>query len=105
MIAPPMSSNPPLLVYAEPLLGRSMTFIREQAEALISFSPYYVSPHYVQDGLALPEQREPIDRKSTRLNSSHQIISYAVFCLKKKKTRKHLPHHTSNSTPIASTAS
>src|SRR5438552_16786439 len=27
----------------------------------------------------------PGDRKSTRLNSSHQIISYAVFCLKKKK--------------------
>src|SRR5258708_25476669 len=27
-----------------------------------------------------------IDRKSTRLNSSHQIISYAVFCLKKKKS-------------------
>src|SRR5258708_10783530 len=33
--------------------------------------------------------REAIDRKSTRLNSSHQIISYAVFCLKKKKTRHH----------------
>src|SRR5258708_17802070 len=33
------------------------------------------------------EQRNdcrPADRKSTRLNSSHQIISYAVFCLKKK---------------------
>src|SRR5258708_27341517 len=29
--------------------------------------------------------RASIDRKSTRLNSSHQIISYAVFCLKKKK--------------------
>src|SRR5258708_26212095 len=29
----------------------------------------------------------PLDRKSTRLNSSHQIISYAVFCLKKKKKR------------------
>src|SRR5258708_26797487 len=28
------------------------------------------------------------DRKSTRLNSSHQIISYAVFCLKKKKKYK-----------------
>src|SRR5258708_27496139 len=28
--------------------------------------------------------RHPEDRKSTRLNSSHQIISYAVFCLKKK---------------------
>src|SRR5258708_13675737 len=29
--------------------------------------------------------RAILDRKSTRLNSSHQIISYAVFCLKKKK--------------------
>src|SRR5258708_12373565 len=29
-------------------------------------------------------QPQPGDRKSTRLNSSHQIISYAVFCLKKK---------------------
>src|SRR5438309_6479882 len=28
------------------------------------------------------------DRKSTRLNSSHSSISYAVFCLKKKKTKK-----------------
>src|SRR5258708_34523780 len=28
------------------------------------------------------------DRKSTRLNSSHQIISYAVFCLKKKKKQQ-----------------
>src|SRR5258708_30754019 len=28
------------------------------------------------------------DRKSTRLNSSHQIISYAVFCLKKKNTQQ-----------------
>src|SRR5258708_25034284 len=31
-----------------------------------------------------------VDRKSTRLNSSHQIISYAVFCLKKKKLTKPL---------------
>src|SRR5205807_10122902 len=29
-----------------------------------------------------------LDRKSTRLNSSHLVISYAVFCLKKKKTKK-----------------
>src|SRR5256885_8772124 len=29
-----------------------------------------------------------LDRKSTRLNSSHLVISYAVFCLKKKKTHK-----------------
>src|SRR5207253_10385410 len=31
---------------------------------------------------------EEIDRKSTRLNSSHVAISYAVFCLKKKKNKK-----------------
>src|SRR5438552_11854303 len=30
------------------------------------------------------------DRKSTRLNSSHQIISYAVFCLKKKKIKMYI---------------
>src|SRR5207244_6649178 len=33
---------------------------------------------------ATPVLRKTVDRKSTRLNSSHQIISYAVFCLKKK---------------------
>src|SRR2546429_6645549 len=31
------------------------------------------------------------DRKSTRLNSSHGYISYAVFCLKKKKNKTHAP--------------
>src|SRR5574342_716488 len=34
------------------------------------------------------ERGREIDRKSTRLNSSHHRISYAVFCLKKKKTKK-----------------
>src|SRR2546427_3812559 len=43
------------------------------------------------------------DRKSTRLNSSHSQISYAVFCLKKKK--EHMSYHLSeerlrNNTPI-----
>src|SRR5256885_6134508 len=38
--------------------------------------------------LALP--RGPEDRKSTRLNSSHLVISYAVFCLKKKNTTRDL---------------
>src|SRR2546426_2475413 len=33
------------------------------------------------------------DRKSTRLNSSHLVISYAVFCLKKKNISKNLQHH------------
>src|SRR5437764_4179347 len=33
-----------------------------------------------------PQTAGVLDRKSTRLNSSHRCISYAVFCLKKKKT-------------------
>src|SRR5947208_8643346 len=37
---------------------------------------------------ARPRAAQARDRKSTRLNSSHQIISYAVFCLKKKKKKK-----------------
>src|SRR5436189_1553623 len=39
-------------------------------------------------GLITISSREDVDRKSTRLNSSHRCISYAVFCLKKKK-KKH----------------
>src|SRR5438552_18434199 len=38
-----------------------------------------------QSDCSVPD--DGIDRKSTRLNSSHQIISYAVFCLKKKKIK------------------
>src|SRR5256885_4189219 len=54
----------------------------------------------------------PRDRKSTRLNSSHLVISYAVFCLKKKKVllltssaagaavhSRHLPQTCSHATP------
>src|SRR3712207_7741716 len=40
------------------------------------------------------------DRKSTRLNSSHANISYAVFCLKKKKTLSYDSHHESKFTII-----
>src|SRR2546426_3038566 len=50
--------------------------------------------------LELPEDvaREPAegDRKSTRLNSSHLVISYAVFCLKKKKKQSHTCARTAN---------
>src|SRR5699024_12790379 len=35
--------------------------------------------------------KQVVDRKSTRLNSSHVSISYAVFCLKKKKARRRAP--------------
>src|SRR5947207_15629536 len=45
----------------------------------------------VRDGWRRPRDRDLHglrDRKSTRLNSSHTVISYAVFCLKKKKKKK-----------------
>src|SRR5258708_32029158 len=59
-----------------------------------SFPPHLVAGARVQvvapasaAGAAAQTEPRP-DRKSTRLNSSHQIISYAVFCLKKKKKQK-----------------
>src|SRR5258708_29615309 len=69
-------------------------------EALSDFCEAYWPPLYTflrLRGHASPEAQDLVqgffghllekntDRKSTRLNSSHQIISYAVFCLKKKK--------------------
>src|SRR5205807_10250838 len=54
----------------------------------------------LREGRELPELRELAfeaageDRKSTRLNSSHLVISYAVFCLKKKK-KKNKTHQQS----------
>src|SRR5438034_2567634 len=39
------------------------------------------------------DESNAADRKSTRLNSSHTVISYAVFCLKKKKTNKKKQEH------------
>src|SRR5207248_8444079 len=50
------------------------------------------SPIVVVNGLELHDWRKP-DRKSTRLNSSHRTISYAVFCLKKKKKITHQYRH------------
>src|SRR5256885_10270624 len=42
--------------------------------------------HLQGDGTAMLDVLGEKDRKSTRLNSSHLVISYAVFCLKKKKS-------------------
>src|SRR5437899_8970241 len=54
-------------------------------------SPEQVTPWFLRDAPAFqiipelsPRLTEGVDRKSTRLNSSHLGISYAVFCLKKK---------------------
>src|SRR2546422_4186967 len=46
---------------------------------------------FVREFPAIPAVALVSDRKSTRLNSSHGYISYAVFCLKKKKNHTHVP--------------
>src|SRR2546421_9696092 len=55
------------------------------------------------DGQRFPENqpRPDQDRKSTRLNSSHDQISYAVFCLKKKKATSGLALHAGPTTAAA----
>src|SRR3712207_7533101 len=57
------------------------------ADQDVVVDPRTVQHHPVADGdTATDDQRETGDRKSTRLNSSHATISYAVFCLKKQTT-------------------
>src|SRR5690606_39558610 len=60
-----------------------------QADHLLLVLPYSPASHHIIDAAALAKMKPTAtlvkDRKSTRLNSSHVKISYAVFCLKKKR--------------------
>src|SRR5690606_28529315 len=64
---------------------RDITNSLRTAESLIHQAPIQARPSLES---AIKQLDNAIDRKSTRLNSSHVKISYAVFCLK-KKTKKH----------------
>src|SRR5256886_12287825 len=66
-----------------------------------SSRPTTVGRAFPAEGSALRHSRRRGDRKSTRLNSSHSQISYAVFCLKKKKLSSKSPRPSSDdvSTP------
>src|SRR2546427_6452615 len=66
-------------------LARSGHLVRDHAGAGLR-APELL--HGAQDLRGLGDHDEQGDRKSTRLNSSHSQISYAVFCLKKKKTQE-----------------
>src|SRR2546430_4184647 len=66
---------------SEPLIGQARALAPQDTPALFRVAD--------ASGAELPEGAFDIlfsDRKSTRLNSSHSQISYAVFCLKKKTT-------------------
>src|SRR2546430_8837273 len=72
--------------------------IIDPATANVNLTAYYIEGHATATSIAPGESTTPpgsrinftatVDRKSTRLNSSHSQISYAVFCLKKKKKNK-----------------
>src|SRR5699024_12192432 len=47
----------------------------------------FIHQHWIPHFKERTQQEQGLDRKSTRLNSSHVSISYAVFCLQKKKSR------------------
>src|SRR3990170_7051135 len=76
-------SNMPLFVFFFNDTATTEIYPLSLHDALpICFAPKRRRRHFFEGG-----KRRPFfagDRKSTRLNSSHQIISYAVFCLKKK---------------------
>src|SRR5690348_17818131 len=89
MIRPPPRS--PLFPYT--------TLFRSRVGQIVINGAEKVSPTTVLNSLTfrtgdlyrrstILESQRNLDRKSTRLNSSHPSISYAVFCLKKKKTKQ-----------------
>src|SRR5947207_10769675 len=71
---------------ALPISNRTETQLRPEGVCafLISINLYFAVQFI---SCSFLEHRRTRDRKSTRLNSSHTVISYAVFCLKKKKKK------------------
>src|SRR5256885_4599341 len=66
----------------------TLSFMAVGAQGVISVASNVIPRQIAQMVSAFAE-----DRKSTRLNSSHLVISYAVFCLKKKKRNSNLHSH------------
>src|SRR3712207_8569328 len=76
-------ARPVALVHAADLRHRLMGLVDEADEVLGEVVDEAVRPRSRRP--PVQDARVVLDRKSTRLNSSHANISYAVFCLKKKK--------------------
>src|SRR3712207_6898820 len=70
---------------AGPAVRAELAFFGGAAVAVVVFFGALVAALLATGTLFAPDVPEEIDRKSTRLNSSHANISYAVFCLEKKK--------------------
>src|SRR2546427_2400873 len=68
-------------------LFRSLELLEESPAAIAAETEELHPADLADVAEMLPREKVPADRKSTRLNSSHSQISYAVFCLKKKKKK------------------
>src|SRR5699024_1189756 len=69
----------------EDFAGEKIPFLKEIVESVPSNKRLFIE---IKDSERIVPYVKDIDRKSTRLNSSHVSISYAVFCLKKKKKKQ-----------------
>src|SRR5947209_9054123 len=94
MLRPPPRST--LFPYTTLFRSDFEFVIHEEDCAVVRHQKILRSCDLIGAGRRLPSRPDILDRKSTRLNSSHANISYAVFCLKKKKdkTRRLLPLST-----------
>src|SRR5205807_6653661 len=64
----------------------SMADVKSRYGAELRQARFFIRTRSLRPADTLVRLEAQLDRKSTRLNSSHLVISYAVFCLKKKKT-------------------
>src|SRR2546427_5675935 len=94
---PPRSTLFPYTTLFRSCSFEHQEFVGNEAESHLHPRGQYESDAIVQTPSIGPDvhhQRMQQDRKSTRLNSSHSQISYAVFCLKKKKKNKNTEINT-----------
>src|SRR5688500_19821462 len=90
LTGPPPPEPSPLSLHDALPISSTARFFR-------SITATAFNPAHATNPFDSSEERQR-DRKSTRLNSSHLVISYAVFCLKKKKNRRQL-RPSQNGTP------
>src|SRR3989475_3687921 len=85
LVGNPMA--PQALLLARHDLRRDVLVLASEDEQQAQPAEPFGCPREIEVGRHLAGPQDQADRKSTRLNSSHSQISYAVFCLKKKTNR------------------